>query len=107
MTEVCKDIDIEPQLPPVMGQTFNNRTANTSNEAKVDIQSRGFWVSGHQTFFDARVFDQNTNWYLDKTLPQCYIQNENEKKQQHNERVLEILHGSFNRLLFSIHWKRV
>ena len=24
LTEVCKDIDIEPQLLPVTGETFNN-----------------------------------------------------------------------------------
>ena len=24
LTEVCKDVNIEPQLPPVMGETFNN-----------------------------------------------------------------------------------
>ena len=46
LTEVCKDVDIEPQLLPVMGETFENRTANTSNEARVDIKSRRFWVRG-------------------------------------------------------------
>ena len=25
LTEVCKDVDIEPQLLPVMGEMFNNR----------------------------------------------------------------------------------
>ena len=55
LTEVCKDVDIEPQLLPVMGETFENRTANTSNEARVDIKSRGFWVTGQQAFFDVRV----------------------------------------------------
>ena len=55
LTEVCKDVDIEPQLLPVTGETFENRTANTSNEARVDIKSRGFWVTGQQAFFDVRV----------------------------------------------------
>ena len=100
LTEVCKDVDIEPQLLPVMGETFENRTANTSNEARVDIKSRGFWVRGQQTFFDVRLFDPNANWYLNKALPQCYIQNEKEKKRQYNERVLEIDHASFTPLVF-------
>ena len=46
MTMVCKDVDIEPQLLHVTGETLNNRTANTSNEARVDIKSRVFWVRG-------------------------------------------------------------
>ena len=28
LTEVCKDVDIEPHLLPVTGETFDNRTAN-------------------------------------------------------------------------------
>ena len=38
LTEVCKDVDIEPHLLPVTGETFDNRTANTSNEARVNIK---------------------------------------------------------------------
>ena len=44
--EVCKDVDIEPQLLLVTGETFDNRTANTSNEARVDIKSGRFCVRG-------------------------------------------------------------
>ena len=98
LTEVCKDVDIEPQLLPVTGETFDNRTANTSNEVRVDIKSRGFWVRGQQTFLDVRVFDPNANRYLNKALPQCYIQYEKEKKRQYNDRVLEIYPGSFTPL---------
>ena len=50
LTEVCKDGDIEPQLLLVTGETFDNRTATTSNEARVDIKSRGFWVRDQQHF---------------------------------------------------------
>ena len=98
LTEVCKDVDIEPQLLPIMGETFSNRTANTSDEARVDIKLRGFWVRDQQAFFDVRVLDPNANRYLNKAHPQCYIQNEKEKKLQYNERVLEIDHGSFTPL---------
>ena len=88
LTEVCKDVDIEPQLVLVTDQTFENRTTNTNNEGRVDIKSRGFWVKDQQPFLDVRVFDPNANRYLNKTLPQCYIKNEKEKKRQYNERVL-------------------
>ena len=103
LTEVCKDVDIEPQLLHVTGETFENRTANTSNEAKVDIKSRGFWVRGQQAFFDVGVSDPNANQYLNKALPQCYIQNEKEEERQYNERVLEIDHGSFTPFVFPIY----
>ena len=59
LTEVCKDVDVEPQRLPVTGETFENQTANTRNEARVDIKSRGFWVRGQQAFFDVRIFDSD------------------------------------------------
>ena len=95
LTDIWRDVDIEPQLLPVTGETFENGTANTSNEARVDIKSRGFWVIGQEAFFDVRVFDPNANRYLNKALPQCYIQKEKGKKRQYNEKDLEIDHGSF------------
>ena len=103
LNEVCNNVNIEPQLLPVTGERFNNRTANVSNEARVDIKSRGFWVRGQQAFFDVRVFGPNAKRYLHKALPQCYIQNEKEKKRQYNEIILEIDHDSFTPLVFSIH----
>ena len=51
-------------------------------------------MRGQQAFFDVKVFDPNANWYLNKTLPQCFISNEKEKERQYNERVLEIDHGN-------------
>ena len=71
LTDIWRDVDIEPQLLPVTGETFENRTANTSNEARGDIRSRAFWVIGRETFFEVRVFDPNANRYLNKALPQC------------------------------------
>ena len=38
LTQVWRDVDIEPQLLPVTGETFENRTANTSKAAKCDIK---------------------------------------------------------------------
>ena len=56
-----------------------------------------------QKFFDTRVFDPNSNRYLNKTLRQCYIQNEKEEKRQYNKSILEIDHGSFTPFVFSIY----
>ena len=41
LVEVCKDVDIKPQLLPETGETFQNRTANISNEVIVNIRSMG------------------------------------------------------------------
>ena len=98
----CKDGCSAKELP-VTGENFSNRTANTRTESRLDIRLRGFWVRGQQAFFDIRVFDPNAKRYLNSALPQCYAQNEKEKKTQYNERVLQIEQGSFTPLLFSIY----
>ena len=70
LTEICKVVDIKPQLLPVKREIFINRAANTSNKARFDIQSRRFWVRGQQVLFDVKVSDPNTNRYLTKALSQ-------------------------------------
>ena len=47
MSEVCKDTEIEPMLTPLSGEELQGRTSNNSNEARVDIGTRGFWKRGH------------------------------------------------------------
>lgn len=70
LTDVCKVVDIKPQHLPVTREIFINRAANTSNEARFDIQSRRFWVRGQQILLDVKVTDPNTNRYLTKALSQ-------------------------------------
>ena len=43
MWEACKDIEIVPKLTPLSGEELQGRTSNNSNEAKVDIRTRGWW----------------------------------------------------------------
>ena len=103
LSNVCNDVEIEPKLLPVTGEISSNTGANTRTEARLYIRSRGFWARGQQPFFDIRVFGPNAKRYLNSALPQCYAQNEREKKRQYNERVLQIEPGSFTPLVFSIY----
>ena len=59
VSEVCKDIDIEPKLLPLFGEELHGRTTNQSNDASLDIRAQGFWNRDQQSFFDIRVFDLN------------------------------------------------
>ena len=50
--KVCKNIDIEPRMLLVTGETRNNARTNTSHEVRVDIQTKGFWVRGHLSMWE-------------------------------------------------------
>lgn len=102
LDEVCRDVQTEPSLQPLTGEHFDRRTANQSDEARLDISARGFWQTGQRAFFDVRVFDSNAQRYGCTDLDKCYKQNETEKKNKYNERVLQIEHGTFTPLVFSV-----
>ena len=56
LSDVCKDVELEPSLLPLNGQQQTMRkTAKTNDEVRVDICARSFWVSGQRAFFDVRV----------------------------------------------------
>ena len=101
LSEVCNDVTVDPHLAQVTGERFKNKTANDSDEARLDVSARGFWVRGCKAYMDIRVFNPVAKSYSNQTLKAAHLQNEREKKRQYNERVLQIEHGSFTPLVFS------
>ena len=56
LSDVCKDVELEPSLLTLNGeQQMMRKTAKTNDEVRVDICARSFWVSGQRAFFDVRV----------------------------------------------------
>ena len=103
LSEVCKDVCVEPQLQELTGESLTNgRSANRSNEARLDISARGVWCRNQRAFFDVRVFNPNAPRYVHQSLPKTYVTHEREKKRKYNERVLEVENGSFTPLVFTV-----
>ena len=44
LNEVCHDVEVEPILTPLTGESFNQLSTNTSDEARCD--ARGVWNRG-------------------------------------------------------------
>ena len=103
LTEVCKNVEIEPLLQKLTGEILAHRTSNRQDEARLDISSTGFWIKGQKNFADIRVFDPHAARYNKLTMKQCYAKNESEKKRHYNERVLNVEQGSFSPLVFSVY----
>ena len=79
---VCSDMQIEPSLQPVTGETLN-RGANKENGARLDVHARGLWERQRSAFFDVRVCHPNADSYREMTPQQIYKQHETEKKRQY------------------------
>ena len=52
----------------------------TDDEARCDVSARGFWSGGQVAFLDLRVFNPNTNRYVNQSLKKTYEFNEKKRK---------------------------
>ena len=58
LSDVCKDVELEPSLLTLNGEEQTMRKAAKMNdEIRLDICARCFWESGQKAFFDVRFFD--------------------------------------------------
>ena len=51
--------------------------------------------------FEVRVFNPNARRYAKQELSKTYQRNEKEKKHLYNERIMQVEHGTFTRLVMS------
>ena len=101
LKDVCNDVQIEPILQPVNGVQFH-RSANTNDEARLDVRAKGFWRQGQNAFFDIRVTNADNASQKNKTIKAVLKTHEAEKKRQYNARVMEIEHGTFTPIVLTI-----
>ena len=103
LSMVCNDVEIEPALQNVNGETLNLE-ANTYAGALLDVHARGVWERQRSAFFDVRVCHPNESYgesYKDLTPQQVYRRHENEKKRIYGKRMTEIEQGTFTPLIFT------
>lgn len=101
LREVCHDVSTEPTLLPLDGEHLRYRTANTTNEARVDVSARGFWTRGQKAFMDIRIFDPMAACHHELSLEAAHRKNEQEKIRAYGERIQHVDQGSFTPLVFT------
>ena len=102
LTEVSHNVQTEPSLQSVTTETFSLASANTSNDVRLDIKTRGFWSRGQDAYFDVRVFIYpNASSYHSLSLKSAYKCHEDAKKRGYGHQVRDIEHGVFTPLVFT------
>ena len=101
LREVCHDVAAEPVLSPLSGESFICKTANLNEDARCDVSARGFWRKASKAFVDVRVFNPLAKSNFSKSLEVLYRGNEQAKKREYSERILQVEHGTFTPLVFS------
>ena len=93
-------MESEPHLLGLTGETFDLRTANTADEARLDIKAPGFWQRGQTAYFDVRVTHVNNKAQQGQSTSKTFKQHEQAKKREYLQRILEVDNGSFTPLVF-------
>ena len=99
LTKICNDVDIEPPLQPLEGEIINGLTGVN---AKPDVRARGFWQEGQNGFFDVTITSTNSESQRHLTSEKTFTKHEREKKIQYNNRIMNVEHGTFTPLEFSV-----
>ena len=99
LKQTQNDVETEPPLQPLNGEQIPGLTGD---EVRPDIRARGVWRNGQNAYFDIRV--TNTNAEAQKHIEPMKIleKHEKEKKRQYNARIMNIEHGTFTPLVFSV-----
>jgi hypothetical protein len=102
LSQVLHDVQVEPHLKPLSPmEVLSHPSAITDDTARSDIRARGFWSDQQEAFFDIRVFYPNATSYLSRDLGSLYCSMEKQKKNQYNERIINVERGCFTPLVFS------
>jgi len=102
LTEVCHQVQVEPELQPVSSpETFSLSTANTQDGARLDIVMNGSWGGrSERRYVDIRVF----NLYAPSnvsSLPAAFKRHENVKRRAYGQRIREVEHASFTPIVLA------
>ena len=101
MKDVCYDVEIEPRLQPLEGESFDHKTTTTEDEARLDIKANGLWESRFcRTFFDVKVFNPLAR-SCPKNINEAYNYHENQKKLKYEQRIIDVEKSTFNPLVFA------
>ena len=85
----------------MLSKIVNNMEMISGNASRPNIRARGVWRAGQNTFFDVRVTNTHSPSQIHLTT-ECLKQHEQEKKQNYNRRIMNIEHGTFTPLFFSL-----
>ena len=86
LRETSPNVSVEPHLQPLHDETFQHKSANREDEARLDVRASNFWCQGQEAFFDVRVFYPIAPSFRHKDLAQLYRLHEMEKE-EYSQRV--------------------
>ena len=86
-SDVCHDVEIEPHLQPLQGETFAIKSTTTDYDARLYIKANGLWESRfNKTYFDVKTFNPLAKSYPESSS-EAYKYHESLKKNKYEQRI--------------------
>ena len=102
LTEVCHEVQVEPNLQLISAKRFHHASLNTEDGAHLDISVNVFWGGRcEKTFLDVKVLNPHAPSNHSSSEQGIYRRHENMKKRSYEARIREVEHGTFTPLIFS------
>ena len=96
LTDVCHDVNVEPRLQLLSGETFTTRSTATEDNSRLDIAASGFWGGRFErAFFDITLLNPFAPSNHTPQMTTCYRRHEREKRRKYDQRIQEVEHASF------------
>ena len=96
---VHSDVEVEPELQPIVMERLDGLTGDNSHP---DIRARGVWRPAQNAYFDVRLTNVNAESQKHLTVQTILMKHEREKKRAYNNRIMNVEHGTFTPLVFSL-----
>ena len=77
---VCIDVEEEPLLQEVTGESSKAKTAKIEKNARLNIAARGFWMRGQQVSCDVQAFNPIAKCHRSKPLADVHQTNRKKMK---------------------------
>ena len=101
MKDVCFDVEIEPKLQPLEGDSFVHTTTTTEDDTRLDFKANGLWdLRFCRTFFDVKIFNPLAK-SCPKDINEAYKFHETQKKLKYESRIIKVEKRTFNPLVFA------
>ena len=97
----CYDVEVEPILQLLQGESFKHKTTSTDENARQDIKANGLWGSRFSRyFFDVKIFNPIAK-SCPKNSVEAYKYHDSLKCLKYEQRILDVEKSDFVLLVFS------
>ena len=92
-------VEVEPELQQMDNEQFNGLK---EDNARPNIRAKGVWRNAQNVYFDVRVTNVNSDSQKNMLVEKILSKHEQDKKRNYNRRIMNVEHGTFTLLVFSV-----